>query len=183
MEKARILIVDNDPVVAESLRTRLDSWGYEITDAVGTGNDALGAVNRKRPDIALMDIDLGSGISGIETAVQLKEKFNVPVIYLTSQTDSDTISRAKQTEPYGYLLKPVEENQLKPVLEIALHRLKSDHKVRASEELFKAVFPGYSSESSLSGISGSSSESASSLAMDFILSLILKKTSTIVGSK
>ncbi len=139
MEKTRILIVEDNPIVAEDLKIKLIQLGYEITGTAYSGEEALESVEQDRPDIALMDIRLGDGINGIDTAIKLKEHHALSVIYLTAHADDDTISKAKMTEPYGYIVKPFDETQIQSVIEIAIYKEKSDRKVRESQLWFQTT--------------------------------------------
>jgi two-component system, cell cycle sensor histidine kinase and response regulator CckA len=134
MEKTKILIVEDNPIVALDLKTKLINLGYDITSTAYSGEDAIESLKHQRPDIALMDIRLGDGINGIETASKLKEEYQVSVIYLTAHADDDTISKAKLTEPYGYIVKPFDDTELKSMIEIAVYKQKSDRKLRESQQ-------------------------------------------------
>ncbi|WP_051305612.1 hybrid sensor histidine kinase/response regulator [Desulfogranum mediterraneum] len=139
MEKIKILIVEDNPIVAEDLRVKLLNLGYGVTATATSGEQALQSVVEERPDIALMDIRLGSGMSGIDTALKLKEEYQLSVIYLTAHADDDTIARAKLTEPYGYIIKPFDDNELKSVIELALYKQQSDRRLRESNQWFKTT--------------------------------------------
>lgn len=134
MRKTRILIVEDNPIVAEDLKTKLIHLGYEITETAYSGEEALASVEKIRPDIALMDIRLGEGMNGIDTAFKLKENHALSVIYLTAHADNDTISKAKVTEPYGYIVKPFDETELKSIIEVAVYKYKSDRKLKESRQ-------------------------------------------------
>ncbi len=139
MEKTRILIVEDNPVVALDLEIKLNELGYHVSATVYSGEKALKAAEENLPDLALMDINLGQGINGIETAMRLREKFDVPVIYITAHADDDTVSKAKITEPYGYIVKPFDPDQLRYILEIALHKLESDRKMKENRQWFQTT--------------------------------------------
>ena len=139
MEKTKILIVEDNPIVAEDLKIKLINLGYDITATSYSGEQALDSVKSQRPDIALMDISLGNGMNGIETASKLRDKYKISVIYLTAHADEDTVSRAKFTEPYGYIIKPFNDAELKSVIEIAVYKEKSDRKLRESQQWFQTT--------------------------------------------
>ena len=139
MEKTKILIVEDNPIVAEDLKIKLIDLGYDITATAYSGEQALESVESQRPDIALMDIRLGKGMNGIDTASKLKDKYKVSVIYLTAHADDDTVFRAKFTEPYGYIVKPFDDIELKSVIEIAVYKQQSDRKLRESEQWFQTT--------------------------------------------
>src|SRR5579859_5327932 len=106
---ARILIVEDERVTAEDLRDILTDLGYFVTATVSNGADAIAQVEQNPPDIALMDIRIQGEMDGTEAALILRERFNVPVIYLTAHADSETVGRAKDAGPLGYVTKPFQE--------------------------------------------------------------------------
>jgi PAS domain S-box-containing protein len=135
MEKAKILVVEDNRIVAEDIKNSLVEMGYTVSAIATSGVKALEAAGRETPDVAIMDIRLGrSGINGIDTAAKLREKYQIPIVYLTAHADEDTISRAKLTEPYAYLVKPFDVEELKSALEITLYRDQMERKVRESEQ-------------------------------------------------
>ncbi len=134
MRKPRILIVEDNPIVAEDLKIKLLNFGYSISGVAMSGEEALNSTEAQRPDLALMDINLGQGISGLETAILLKEKYGVSVIYLTAHADEQTLDKAKESEPYGFIVKPFDDNDLKSVLEVAIHKMKADLRLRESHQ-------------------------------------------------
>ena len=139
MTSPRILVVEDESILAVYIRTSLESLGYQVTAVVDTGNLALLEVERQRPDLVLMDIRLKGDQDGIETAEKIYERFDVPVVYLTAYADDDTLQRAKQTASYGYLLKPFDEKDLRPAIEIALNRHSLELKLRQRERWFSAT--------------------------------------------
>ncbi len=134
MAKTKVLVVEDNPIVAEDLKRKLKNLGYFVTDTAYSGKEAVESAMNQLPDIALMDIRLGDGMNGIDAASELKKNFNVSVIYLTAHADDDTISRAKKTEPYGYIVKPFDDSELKSAIEIAVYKQKSDQAVRDSQQ-------------------------------------------------
>lgn len=139
MLKTRILIVEDNVIVAEDLKVKLERLGYDVTGVAYAGKEAVEKIQERVPDIALMDIRLGDGMNGIDTAAILKNEYHVPVIYLTAHADEDTVSKAKKTEPYGYIVKPFDDQELKTTIEIAVYKLKADRKVRESREWLQTV--------------------------------------------
>ncbi|HEY1170606.1 MAG TPA: response regulator [Verrucomicrobiae bacterium] len=121
-ESPSIMVVEDEGIVARDLSQRLTHLGYRVPAISMTGEDALKQAEAIHPDLVLMDINLRGGIDGVETATRLRQKHNVPVIYLTAYSDSSTLDRAKQTEPYGYLLKPFVEPELHAAIEVALFK-------------------------------------------------------------
>src|SRR5580698_11468584 len=103
---ARILIVEDERITAEDLQETLTDLGYEVTASVSSGADAISQAQENTPDLALMDVCIQGEMDGTETARVLRERFNIPVIYLTAHADSATLSRAKLAQPLGYITKP-----------------------------------------------------------------------------
>ena len=134
-KKARILIVEDEVVVAEDIKKRLEDLGYEVAGIEHTGLGAVEAAEKTNPDLVLMDIMLKGDMDGIVTAGVIKDRLKVPVIYLTAFSDNETLSRAKITEPYGYLLKPFEERELHSTIEIALYKHKADQEIKVLQGL------------------------------------------------
>src|SRR5437868_123531 len=103
---ARILIVEDEQITAEDLRDILGEFGYTVTGVVSDGAAAIECAEGELPDLALMDIRIKGDMDGTETALILRERFNVPVVYLTAHADALTIERAKAANPLGYITKP-----------------------------------------------------------------------------
>jgi signal transduction histidine kinase len=133
-KKTKILIVEDELLVAEDISTRLKAIGYDITGTASTGEDSLKICEHNLPDIVLMDIMLGKGMDGIETHKAIKEKFDIPVIYLTSYSNPATVLRAKTTEPYGYIIKPFDERELYTTIEMAIHKHKIETDLKHREK-------------------------------------------------
>lgn len=132
----RILVVEDDRIIAENLKISLMKMGYTVTSIVSSGEQAIEGVAEVRPDLVLMDIVLQGEMDGIEAADQIRSSFNVPVIYISAYGDEETFKRAKTTGPFGYLLKPFEERELYITIETALFRHEMEEKVRESEEKY-----------------------------------------------
>ncbi len=122
MTDAKILVVEDENIVALEIKKRLQKLGYIVPGVASTGEDAISKVEGILPDLVLMDIMLKGEIDGIHAAGEIRKRFNIPVIYLTAYSDEETLQRAKFTEPYGYILKPFEEDDLRTTIEIALYR-------------------------------------------------------------
>ena len=121
-EKSRILIVEDELVVAEAIRGYLEADGYEVVGVASKGFDAIRLAVETQPDLILMDIRLGGMAGGIDAAQALRTTLNVPIVYLTAYGDKDTVSRASKTFPSGYLLKPFTADDLRASVEMALAR-------------------------------------------------------------
>ncbi len=130
MAKTEILIVEDEAIIAMEIENRLKSLGYAVPAVVSTGADAIQEIAKTLPDLALMDIKLKGEMDGIETAAQIRDRYDVPVVYLTVYADEDTLQRAKITEPFGYLIKPFAERELHAAIEIALYKHQMEEGVK-----------------------------------------------------
>ncbi len=129
MDKARILIVEDEILIARDLQYRLQEMGYDVLDIAGTGEEALGMVESLKPGLVLMDIRLRGDTDGIQVAEIVRRKFHTPVIYLTAYADDTTVERAKITEPFGYILKPFQDRELETSIEIAIYKHGAEHRI------------------------------------------------------
>jgi PAS domain S-box-containing protein len=136
MTPSRILIVEDDRIVARDIQQQLIRIGHTVVGITARGEDALPLTIRSRPNLVLMDIRLEGGIDGIDAAQQIGERCGVPVIYLTAYADDQTLRRAGVTEPFGYLLKPFEDSQLRTTIEMALYKHAAERKLRESERRY-----------------------------------------------
>jgi signal transduction histidine kinase len=125
---ARILVVEDESIVAFNLQQRLEQLGYDVPAIAVSGQESLELVDETRPDLVLMDIHIQGDMDGIDVASRLRETHAVPVIYLTAYSEDSTLERARQTSPYGYLLKPFSERELHATIQMAFerHRLESE---------------------------------------------------------
>ncbi len=135
----RILIVEDETLVARDLCAALVRGGYEVCGLCRTGQEALDTVQLQRPDLVLMDIQIEGPLDGIETATRLQREHGRPVVFLTAFADDTTTARARTAQPYGYLLKPFHESELRSVVELAVTRFQADQRLRASEERFMST--------------------------------------------
>ena len=117
-----ILIVEDEIIVAKDMQVKLEKLGYTIIDIVSTGEDAIPHTEKTPPDIVLMDIRLEGKMDGIQAAETIRNQYDIPVIYITAYGDEDTFTRAKITEPFGFILKPFEIRELHSNIEIALYK-------------------------------------------------------------
>ena len=129
MSKSNILVVEDESIVSKDIQQSLKKLGYNISGAASTGEKAIILANETKPDLVLMDIMLKGDMSGIETAEKIKETLNIPVIYLTAYADENTLSRAKVTEPYGYIIKPFKEIDLHTSIEMALYKHSKEQEI------------------------------------------------------
>jgi len=137
METKRILIVEDESLIAENIRMILEDYGYSVVQIVSSGEAAVKAAKDHRPDMIIMDIMLEGLMTGIDAAQQIFTKFGTPIIYLTAYSDDNTLEEAKFTQPYGYIVKPFEEGELYATLEMAFYRVMVDKVLRESEEKYR----------------------------------------------
>lgn len=114
MTGERILVVEDELIVAMNIESKLQELGYEVIDVVDNGKDAIDRALETKPDLILMDIVLKGEMDGIEVVRRINSTMDVPVIYLTAYSDDEVIQRAKRTEPYGYILKPFKRAKSRP---------------------------------------------------------------------
>ncbi len=133
MESAKIMVVEDEGIIAQDIKNCLENLGYTVPEVVFTGQEAIEKAGVIRPDLVLMDIVLKGDIDGIETALEIKNRYNIPIVYLTAYEDDKTLKRAKLTEPLGYILKPFEERYLRSSIEMALYKHKMEIKLKESE--------------------------------------------------
>jgi PAS domain S-box-containing protein len=135
----RILIAEDDGIIAARLRGFLTKLGYVVPAVVASGEEAVRQAAAVRPELVLMDIRLGGDLDGIDAGGQIRKSLGIPLIYLTAYLDDTLLQRAKRTEPYGYLVKPVQDRELRATIEVALYKHRLDRQLRESEERYRAV--------------------------------------------
>ncbi|MFT7085600.1 MAG: DNA-binding LytR/AlgR family response regulator [Vicingaceae bacterium] len=124
--KTKILIVEDEAIVAKDISVCLEKIGYEVVASFSKGEKALSFLEENKPDLVLMDIMLAGNISGIDASAIIKKDHDIPVVFLTAYADEKTIERAKITEPYGYVIKPFKEIDLRTSIEMALYKFKKE---------------------------------------------------------
>ncbi|MCP4231340.1 MAG: PAS domain S-box protein [bacterium] len=139
VSEVKILIVEDEPVTALDIQQKLESLGYQVTGIARNSEDTLNEVKKNLPDLVLMDIKLGNGGNGIKIAARLRAENKIPVVFLTAFADDETVKQAVETEPYGYIVKPIDESELRTTIEVALHKYRMEKKLRASEERYKSL--------------------------------------------
>jgi CheY-like chemotaxis protein len=122
MSKIKILVVEDEVVIAMDLQQRLIRLGYDVPVIVGNGEEAIDTVVKLRPSLVMMDIRLQGEMDGIQAAQRIRREARIPVIFLTAHSDDTTLQRAKMAEPFSYIVKPFNERELKASIEMALHR-------------------------------------------------------------
>jgi CheY-like chemotaxis protein len=123
MNRSKILVVEDESEVAETLEIMLKKFGYNVVGCENRAEDAIQKAGELRPDIVLMDIELSGKMDGIQAADTIRKKYHIPVIYITAICDTKTLERVGANVPYGYILKPFTESELHTVIEIALETL------------------------------------------------------------
>jgi PAS domain S-box-containing protein/putative nucleotidyltransferase with HDIG domain len=139
MGKGRILVVEDEAIVALDIQSRLERLGYDLAGHAACGTEALELAESAAPDLVLMDVLLPGGMDGIETARRLAVEHSLPVVYLTAMSDQATLDRAKQTAPYGYLSKPFEDHELSLTIEMALYKFHAEQRLQESERLLSTT--------------------------------------------
>ena len=122
MANARILVVEDEGLVARDIQVRLESLGYTVPAVASYGEEAVDKSVEAQPDLVLMNIKLRGDIDGVEAAGQIRDRLDIPVVYVTGYADDATLQRAKITEPFGYILKPFETRELHATIVMALYR-------------------------------------------------------------
>ncbi|TNE48410.1 MAG: diguanylate cyclase [Deltaproteobacteria bacterium] len=139
MEKPRIMVVEDESIIALSLQRKLTNLGYQVPTVVPSGEEALEQVASSPLDLILMDIMLKGEMDGIETAKQIQQTHSIPIVYLTSYSDKQTFQQAKQTAPAGYLSKPFDERRLQIAIEMALYKHAVERKLREGRQKFETT--------------------------------------------
>ena len=139
IEKIKIMIVEDELIVAKNIENHLRKIGYEVIAIVDSGEEAIARAAETRLDLVLMDIKLAGKIDGVEAARQIHDRFQIPVVYLTAYADDETLQRAKVTEPFGYIIKPFEPKKLHAAIEIVLYKNKMERKLQESELRFRTL--------------------------------------------
>jgi DNA-binding LytR/AlgR family response regulator len=129
--KYKVLVVEDDPIIAEDLQAYMEEFGYEGLKPAGSADDALKSIKMNQPDLCLLDVHLDSEINGIQLARLIQSEWDIPLIFLTAFNDRETIEQIKKIGPAGYLVKPVEERNLQTTIELAL----SNHNANVSKEV------------------------------------------------
>ncbi|MFM2136769.1 MAG: hypothetical protein RL021_2169, partial [Bacteroidota bacterium] len=136
----KIMIVEDEIIVAKDIQRILKKLGYEAFDPYANGKKALDAIEKLQPDLILLDINLkSSDIDGVQVGEQIHQHYHVPFIYLTAFSDKNTLERAKLTEPYGYILKPFDEDDIRTAIEIAYYKYTKDLEMQNKGNRFAAA--------------------------------------------
>ncbi len=138
MSKKRIMVVEDEGITAMRIKKSLEQMGYDVTSTVYSGEEAVIKAAEDRPDLVIMDIVLAGKMDGIEAAGQIRSRLNIPIVYLTAHSDERMLKRIKDTEPFGYINKPFDEQELRVVVEIAFYKHEIERKLMEHKEGLEA---------------------------------------------
>ncbi len=139
MDSARIMVVEDEYIVAADLRERLENMGYSVCGFLHSGEDTLAQLATETPDLILMDIIINGAMDGIELSMKIKDSNPVPIVFLTAHATVSILERAKLSEPFGYVVKPFKDRELQAVIEMALYRAAMEKQLRESNERLKSA--------------------------------------------
>jgi two-component system, LytTR family, response regulator LytT len=149
LSKTGILIVEDESIVAKDIQQSLKKLGYEVLGICSTGEDAIVKAEQTKPSLVLMDIMLKGQMSGIDAADAIRQKLNIPIIFLTAYADSSTLSKAKVTEPYGYIIKPFKEIDLQTNIEISLYKHEKVVEAKKERDFLFSLVEGKSTKDTI----------------------------------
>ncbi|HBB35166.1 MAG TPA: hybrid sensor histidine kinase/response regulator [Cyanobacteria bacterium UBA8803] len=135
----KVLVVEDELIVARTIATQLQQLGYTVTATASTAAKAITKAVETQPDLVLMDICLKGEMDGIVAAAEIRQQLNIPVVYLTAYADKDTLQQAKIAQPFGYIVKPFQENELRVAIEIALYRHEMERALQESQEQLATI--------------------------------------------
>lgn len=152
MAAAKILVVEDERITGEDIKMGLESAGYTVPSIVSSGEEAIQEVEKFLPDLVLMDIRLNGEMDGIEAAENIRSRFKIPVIYLTAFSDENTVKRAKETQPsgfiikkpFGFLHKPFDDNELQTAIEITLKHHELEKKFSSPDQWIQKMLSNIS---------------------------------------
>lgn len=139
MRGERILVVEDERIIAVDLKRRLERFGFVVTGLAASGSEAVRAAHHDHPDLILIDVMLPGELDGIETAKRIRRDLDIPVVFLTAYSDDGTLERAKQAEPFGFILKPFKEKEIYSVVDIALYKHRLDMTLKSKERWQSAI--------------------------------------------
>jgi two-component system, cell cycle sensor histidine kinase and response regulator CckA len=139
MNSPRILVVEDEAIVAMDIRRRLDLLGYQVAGSASTGEAAVALTESQRPALVLMDIRLQGAMDGVAAAIEIRRRCKVPVVFLTAYAEDGTLQQAKLAEPFGYVLKPFEDRELKTIIEMALYKHQAELEIRHLNRLYAVL--------------------------------------------
>ncbi len=139
MSKRRIMLVDDEKIIAEDLMRSLENMNYEVAEVISSGEYAVEKASEIKPDLILMDIKLNGEMDGIEAAKIIRDRHNIPIIYLTAYADDNILEKAAKSIPFGYLVKPFEDRELKATIEMAFYKVDLDRELRKNKDFLLEV--------------------------------------------
>jgi len=139
MDKRTILVVEDEFITGTEIKTRLQRMGYNVPKVVATGEDAIRVAGEVHPDIVVMDITLKGEMNGITAAEAIREQYDIPVVFLTAHSDDATVEKAVMSEPFGYLIKPLDERALRTTIQMALYKHAMDEKLKERDRTISAL--------------------------------------------
>jgi DNA-binding LytR/AlgR family response regulator len=137
----KILVVEDEMVIGAKISMQLTSLGYEVTGILPRGEEAVIHVEKNKPDIVLLDINIKGKLDGIETALQIQKLDDIPIIYLTANSDEATFNRARSTKPYAFICKPFKQVDLQRAIELTISRMEQNGNNAVTEEPFNIERP------------------------------------------
>jgi len=149
MAKTKILVVEDENIVAKDIQNILINLGFDVPAIVSNGEDALAMTKKHKPELILMDIMIKGDMTGIDVAKKVKEKFNIPVVFLTAYADEKTINSAKDAVPYGYIIKPFKEKEIETTIEMAINKFKEDKDLKKERDLYHSIITEKSNQDSI----------------------------------
>ena len=139
MAKTKVVIVEDESIVAKDIQNCLENLGYTVPTIVATGEKAIQAVEEHKPDLVLMDIILKGEMNGIDAATFIKDTYNIPVIFLTANADDTTVNKAKLAEPYGFIIKPYRDKELQTTIEMVLYKHEKVAEIKKERDFYNAI--------------------------------------------
>lgn len=136
MKNASVLIVEDEMIIAKDLSLTLAKLGYHIAGHCISGEDAIQLAGQKKPNIILMDIMLKGYMTGIDAAKEIRDKYNIPVVFVTAYSDEDTLNRTVGAAPFGYIVKPFKANDLRATIQTALNRFNEEQVLKNENEIW-----------------------------------------------
>jgi PAS domain S-box-containing protein len=176
MNKTQIMIVEDEGLVALEIKEALERMGYGVSHVVASGEDALEKVITDRPDLILMDIRIEGKKDGIDTAKEIHDDYNIPVVYLSAHSDEKTLERAKTTESYGYILKPFKDRDLKVTIEMALSKAQKEKDLIGSRKQYSLILRSLNE-----GVIVADTKGVIKYANETALSILLRDQNEILG--
>jgi two-component system response regulator LytT len=139
MSKTNVLVVEDESIVSKDIQHSLKKIGYNVVGASSTGEMAIELARSEKPDIVLMDIMLKGDMNGIDAAAIIRNELAIPIIFLTAYADESTLSKAKITEPYGYIIKPFKEIDLHTSIEMAIYKHQKEREILKERDLLYSI--------------------------------------------